>query len=163
MSSEISHNSVSPRIQPLAVETKVSVDLGASVPVEGRADIVREVSTIDWKTGKSAQKKPKESWRIQAAVYREATGKPVEFHSISATTRGTVSIWTPAEVEGLLLMPTDRERAEMRRTLASIEAQACLLMDRLGPDEPWPTYGRFHTWACDYCGFRSTCPAWELA
>ena len=34
-------------------------------------------------------------------------------------------------------------------------------MEQYGPDEPWPTTGRFHTWACDYCGFRGDCPAWK--
>lgn len=154
-------NSVAPRIQPLSVEGSVSVDFGLAVPVVGRYDLLRDQSTIDWKTGKSKVSTPKESWRIQAAVYEEATGRPIEFHSISATAKGTVSIVTPLESEPLLVAPSASERAEMRRTLAAVSAEACLYMELLGADAPWPTHGRFHTWACDYCGFRRDCPAWE--
>lgn len=154
-------NVVAPRIQPLSVEGSVSVDFGLAVPVIGRYDLLREQSTIDWKTGKAKATTPKESWRIQAAVYEEATGRPIEFHSISATAKGTVSIVTPLESERLLVAPSVSERAEMRRTLAAVSAEACLYMELLGPDEPWPTHGRFHTWACDYCGFRNDCPAWS--
>jgi len=155
-------NKVSPRIQPSAVESFVSVDFGISVPVEGRADLIREAEPIiDWKTGKRARKKPQESWRIQGAVYQEAVGRPIEFHSVTATESGSVSIWTPLEAPELLVEPTPSERAEMRRTLATIEAEACLYMQLYGPDEPWPTHGRWHEFACNYCGFRSGCPAWS--
>jgi hypothetical protein len=156
-------NQVAPRIQPLSVEGSVSVDLGIPVPVIGRYDLLRETSTVDWKSGKSAKRKPQESWRIQAAVYGEATGRPVEFHSISATERGTVTIVTPLEAEALLVQPTARERAQIRRTVQAIGAEAVFYMRLFGPDEPWPTHGRFHDWACSYCGFRNDCPAWEEA
>lgn len=154
-------NVVSPRIQPLGVEGSIEVDLGLPVPVVGRFDLLRESSTIDWKTGKSAKRKPQESWRIQAAVYGEATGKPVEFHSISATEKGTVTIVTPLEAEALLVQPNERERDQIRRTVQAIGAEAVFYMKLYGPDETWPTHGRFHDWACGYCGFRNDCPAWE--
>jgi hypothetical protein len=154
-------NAVAPRIQPLSVEGSISVDLGLPVPVIGRFDLLRETSTIDWKTGKSAKRKPQESWRIQAAVYGEATGKPVEFHSVSATAKGTVTIVTPLEAEALLVQPTERERAQIRRTVQAVAAEAVFYMRLYGPDESWPTHGRFHDWACGYCGFRNDCPAWE--
>jgi hypothetical protein len=156
------HNVVAPRIQPLRVETKIEVDFGLPVPVVGRFDLEREVSTIDFKTGKNKTMKPKEDWRIQAAVYGEATGKPVEFHSLSASPRtNAVTIVTPLESEALLVEPKLAERNEMRRTLRAIANELCMYMDLFGPDEPWPTHGRFHTWACDYCGFRGGCPAWK--
>jgi len=161
---------VAERIQPLAVETMVEIDLGLALPVVGRFDVEREASVIDLKTGKRKQMKPKESWRIQAAVYGEAKRKPVEFHSLSATstfnrdetyTTGTPTIVTPLESEALLVQPTPIERAQMREQMRAIEAEANLYMDIYGPDDPWPTHGRWHTWACDFCGFRPTCPAWE--
>lgn len=155
------HQQVSPRIQPIGVEGKVEIDFGLAVPVEGRYDLLEERRCVDWKTGKRSQKKPKESWRIQAAVYGEATGRPVEFHSVTATERGAVTIVTPLESEQLLVNPTEREREVMRTSLRAISHTACMFMEIFGPDEPWPTHGRFHDWACDYCGFRPTCPAWE--
>jgi len=155
------HNTVSPLVQPVAVEGSFSIDMGAPVPIVGRFDIEEERRTIDIKTGKRRQTKPKESWRIQAAVYNQATGKGVEFHSVTATANNAVSIVTPAESEELLVRLTVDELAVVRENIRIIAAEACMYMELLGPDRPWPTYGRFHDWACSYCGFRSTCPAWS--
>jgi hypothetical protein len=156
------HNQVSPRLQPLGVEGSVSVDFGLPVPIVGRYDLDRESSTIDWKTGRRAKRKPQESWRIQAAVYGEATGKPVEFHSISATEKtNAVTIVTPLEADALFLQPTVAERAQIRETIRAIGAEAVFYMSLYGPDEAWPTHGRFHDWACGFCGYRNDCPAWE--
>ena len=156
------HLHVAPRVQPLSVEGAISVDLGAPVPVIGRFDVERDESVIDVKSGKRKQMKPKESWRIQAAVYGEARGKPVEFHSLSASSStSSVTIVTPLESEAMLVQPTVAERTEIRTRVRAISLEACLYMDLFGPDLPWPTHGRWHTWACDYCGFRSGCPAWR--
>lgn len=155
------HNKVSPRIQPTSTEGSFSVDLGAPVPIVGRFDIERAESVIDVKTGKRKQSKPKEAWRIQAAVYGEARGRPVEFHSVSATESNTVSIVTPLEAEAMLIQTTATERALLRQNVRVIAAEIALHWELLGPDRTWPTFGRFHDWACSYCGFRNDCPAWE--
>lgn len=161
-------NRVAPRIQPLAVESEISVDFGLAVPIIGRFDAVRSHAVIDIKTGKKKQTEPKASWRIQAAVYGEAVGKPVEFHSVSAGIKpngssGIVTVLTPLEAEGLLVQPSDAEREEMKRSLQTLSAMACLFMAMHGPDEDWPTLGRFHDWACSYCGYRAGCPAWRTS
>lgn len=161
------HGEVSPRVQPLAAEGKVSVDLGAPVPVIGRFDVEKAMGVIDVKTGRRKYLKPRTDWLIQAAVYSEAKEKPVEFHSVSATMRkdggtGTISVVTPLESEALLVHPTRDERAEMRRSIRTVSAMACMFMAMYGPDEDWPATGRiFHDWACDYCGFIEGCPAWK--
>jgi hypothetical protein len=152
---------VAPRIQPLAVECAISVDFGAPIPIIGRYDVERDETTIDYKTGKRVKRSPEESWRFQGAVYMEARNKPVEFHSLSSSATGSVSIVTPLESEDLLCAPTIEERTEMRRTIKAISAEAALYMEDYGPDDPWPTHGRFHSWACNYCGFRPGCPAWR--
>jgi hypothetical protein len=158
------HDNVAPRIQPLRTEGIFRVDFGLEIPVVGRFDLETAPTTIDFKTGKQSTRKPKEDWRIQAAVYTEATGKPVEFHSLAASAKtNAVTIVTPLESEPMKVAPTVLEREEMRRTMKLISAEACMYMGLLGPDEPWPTHGRFHTWACDYCGFRAGCPAWRAS
>lgn len=160
-------NVVAGRVQPQDVELVIQVDFGLPVPVEGRFDVDREYSVIDVKTGKSKVTTPKEDWRIQAAVYSAAREKPVEFHSVTATAPKekppTVSVVTPLEEAGLLVHPTRRERSELARSLRTLSALACFYMDMYGPDEEWPTLGRFHGWACGYCGYRKDCPAWEEA
>lgn len=153
---------VAHRIQPEEVELKLQVDFGLPVPVEGRFDVDRANSVIDIKTGKTATRKPKEAWRIQAAVYGRARAKPVEFHSVAASAKThKASVLTPLEEEALLVHPTIAERVEIARSIGTLSALACFYMARHGVDQPWPTLGRFHTWACDYCGFRSGCPAWK--
>jgi len=157
-------NTVAPRIQPTDVELNISVDLGLPVPVEGRFDVERDETVIDIKSGKQAQRKPKEAWRIQAAVYGEARQRPVEFHSVSASpSRNTVTIITPLESEDMLVQPSPAQRASQSRTLRALSDYACFLMATVGPDDPWPTMGVFHSWACEYCGFRGDCPAWRQA
>jgi hypothetical protein len=154
-------NNVAERIQPLAVEQMIEVDMGLAIPVQGRFDVERAESVIDLKTGKQTARKPKEDWLIQACVYGSERNKPVEFHSISATAEtGKATIVTPLESEALLVQPTAAEREQQRDTLRALEAMACSYMAQYGPDEPWPTLGRFHSWACNYCGFRKDCPAW---
>lgn len=155
------HVEVAPRIQPTGAEGMVSADFGLAVPVIGRYDVLREESCIDFKTGMRAHKKPDEGWRIQAAVYTEATGMPVEFHSITATEKGKPTIYTPLEAPDLLVAPTPLERRRMVTTLRAISAEMCMYMSIYGPDDPWPQHGRFHQWACDFCGYRADCPAWE--
>lgn len=153
---------VAPRVQPLRVETRFSVDLGAPVPVEGIFDVEREQTTIDYKSGKRVRKTPDESWRLQGGVYMEATGKPTEFHSLSATTTSNaVTIVTPLESEALLVAPNEFEREQMRQVIRALSWEACMYMAKLGPDEPWPTKGKWHAWACSYCGYRNDCPAWR--
>lgn len=155
-------NTVCPRVQPIATEQRISIDIDLPVPVIGYVDVETELTVIDLKTGKQKRSKPKEDWLIQAAVYGHARQKPVEFHSLSATMAKTaVSIVTPLEEPALLCAPTVVEREAQIKTLHQLSSMACFYMATLGPDEPWPTLGRFHDWACSYCGFRNDCPAWR--
>jgi CRISPR/Cas system-associated exonuclease Cas4 (RecB family) len=155
-------NTVAPRIQPIATEQEIRVDIGLPVPVIGFIDVETELTVIDLKSGKKKRSKPKEDWRIQAAVYGHARQKPVEFHTLSATVAtNAVSIVTPLEAPELLCAPSAPERQAQINTLHQLSKMACFYMATIGPDDPWPTLGRWHDWACDYCSFRETCPAWR--
>jgi PD-(D/E)XK nuclease superfamily len=155
------HGTVAPRVQPEAVELRIEADFGLPVPVIGRFDVRRANSVIDIKTGKQATRKPKEAWRIQASVYGRAENKPVEFHSLAATTKTEkVTILTPLEEEALLVHPTTAERIEIARSVQALSDLACFYMAKYGTDTPWPTLGTLHTWACQFCGFIGDCPAW---
>jgi len=156
------HKLVAPRVQPVGVEGWISVDFGAPVPVEGRYDVELENGVIDVKTGKRAERKPKGGWRIQAAVYGEATGKPVEFHSVTATEKSrTPTIITPLEAPAMLCAPSENERAAQRAIVLALCGEIYACFKRYGLDEPWPTTGVFHDWACNTCGWRPICPAWD--
>ena len=154
-------NLEAPKIQPVAVEGSFSVPMGLPVPVEGRFDVLCDDRAIDFKTGKSKTTKPKASWTIQAAIYQFATGKPVEFHTMSCSVKEhKVAIVTPIESEELYVNMTQPEIDAITHTVRTVMYDALWYMQRYGPDTPWPTRGRFHLFACDYCSFKPTCPAW---
>jgi len=154
---------VGPRLAPVAVEEEFLYPIeGCPIPVKGRIDIRQTVSVIDLKTSTRRQVKLGEGWRLQAAVYNAVGGLPVEFHTISAAPRtNAISIATPLDSEALLVSPSAGEHREYMRTVRAIVGAIAEAMERYGSEEPWPTYGVFHSYACDYCSFRSDCPAWE--
>src|SRR4029077_19375869 len=141
-----------PKIQPVAVEGKFSVPMGMPVPMEGRFDILCADRAIDLKTGKQRTTKPKASWLIQGAIYSFATGLPVEFHTLSCSAKDhKVGIVTPLESEALYLDLSQAEIGATQHTVRTIMDDALSYMHRYGPDTPWPTRGRFHIFACDFC------------
>jgi hypothetical protein len=149
-------------VQPLSVETRVEADFGLPVPVIGYADCLTEPSVIDIKTGKSARQQIKPEWRIQAAVYSTITGLPVDFHCVAASEKQhRASVFTPLESPGLSLWLPPEARHETQRNVRAMAWMAHHFMETLGPDEPWPTTGQVHPWACSWCSFRSGCPAWK--
>jgi PD-(D/E)XK nuclease superfamily len=155
-------STVAPRVQPVASETKVEADFGISVPVIGYADVRTTDKVIDIKTSNKARRQIKPEWRIQGAVYSTITEQPVDFHCVSATQkdyRATVN--TPLEAPELSLFLPPEARAETIRNVQAMAWMAVHFMETLGPDEPWPTTGQVHPWACGYCGYRPWCPAWK--
>jgi len=154
-------NQVAPRLQPTAVEQKFSVPMGLPVPIEGRVDLLTADRGVDWKTAKKKTSQPKVDWLIQSAVYEFATGLPFEFHTISCSLEThSTNVVTPLESEALFINLSQAEIDALQRTIVGVVNEAIDMMLRYGPDEPWPTRGRFHMFACDYCSFRGDCPAW---
>lgn len=157
------HLEVVPRITPTAVEESFSVEVpGIPVPLVGRMDVITEGAVIDIKTGQRKTTKAQGKWLLQAGIYSAVCERPIEFHSLTATAKtGVVSIVTPLEYEAMLVNPSAGERRQMWADIEAIVAELCSYMDTYGTDQPWPTHGKSHDWACDWCGFRNTCPAWE--
>jgi PD-(D/E)XK nuclease superfamily len=154
---------VVPRIQPIAVEQKISV-WPRQLPVEmiGYVDTETAERVIDVKTGARATTKVKPSWMTQGNFYALVQEKPVEFHTLSRAKTPTIT--TPAERgDDLVVYPPERERFfDQLGQLAQL-IEWCFLT--FGPDEPWPTTGAIGDWTqnklpCEFCGWRSTCPAW---
>ncbi len=157
------HTVVSPRIQPVRVEQKISIAVpGVPVPIIGYIDVEEERNTIDTKTGKQVQKKPDANWRTQGTLYAFATGKPTHFHSISRAK--TPSIATPLEHEEMVVEPNPSQVPQIEAMLRMYAEQVEWFFNRYGPDEPWPMTGVLMDFkggaACNFCGFRKWCPAW---
>jgi len=156
------HEQVSPRIEPLATESRFeTTEFGLSVPVIGYFDISQADVTVDVKTGRRKYTKAREDWRMQGGIYNFVEEKPVEFHSVSITDGGKVEVVTPLESEELIVSLSVLERQQISQRVRAISAEACLYMELYGPEIDWPMHGVDHSWACSYCGFRPTCPAWS--
>lgn len=156
------HSQVSPRVQPVSVETKITADVGLAIPVLGYADAITADQVIDVKTSKQARRQVKPEWRLQSGIYGSILGLPVDFHvcAASATTH-KASIITPLEESALSVWMPPEARIEAARNIRAMAWMANHFYRQLGPDEPWPTLGFTHPWACSWCGFRSGCPAWK--
>jgi hypothetical protein len=154
------HRHVSPRVQPVAVEKSVKLELpGLLVPVVGRLDVQTAETVIEGKTATAKKQKPEPQWRLQGALYQLATGLPIEWHVKTKTK--VPAVYTPAEEPGLRMVASqmllDATVERTRRLVATM----LTLHELYGPDEPWPSGAPDYGWACDYCGFRPTCAWWK--
>jgi hypothetical protein len=157
------HLTVSPRIQPLAVEKRIDfVVPGIPVPFVGYVDVEEEGNLDDLKTGKQVTRKPDANWRTQGTLYAAHLGKPCHFHSVSRAK--TPSIATPLESPEMVVTPHPHTVETITRVLHDYAMQAAWYFETYGPDDPWPTNGIFMDYkggrVCDFCGFRKDCPAW---
>ncbi len=148
------HRQVSPTLQPLEVEQEFSLDLdGVPVPIIGRVDLrladhVRERKTAKAKPASGARH------RVQGMVYKRALGLPIEW-DYSVKTK-TPAVYTSADIPSLRVDSSFDLAERYIRTLAEQLLSVALTF---GPDEVWPG-ALGHDWACNYCGFRPTCPWW---
>jgi PD-(D/E)XK nuclease superfamily len=167
------HSDVVPRIQPLALEEEfylhdpslivpllAYVDLRTGYEDGASAWIVDRI--IDTKTGKQSSSKLKPSWMLQATLYSAMTDLRVEYHSISRA--ATPKIVTALESPEMVFEPNPIKARNVIATAATVAEMIAWLYQTRGPDETWPTMGRFADFTmsfspCTNCGWRSVCPA----
>ncbi len=154
------HNHVSPRVQPVAVESDIAIELpGVPVPIIGRIDVTTAVDVVERKT--AARKDTlatKPQWRLQGSIYAIATGLPVSWH-VAAKTK-LPAVYTPFDTEGLRLEPTVTLMTSTELRIQRTVWQMLEMIAKFGPDETWPSGAPDYGWACGYCGFRPTCAHW---
>jgi hypothetical protein len=155
---------VVPRIQPVSVERKFALEVpGMAVPLIGYLDTETDDNrVIDTKTGKQSVSKMKPSWMLQSVIYSAATGFDVEYHSISRAARPKIT--TALEAPDLLVKPNLVQAINVFRTAKMVADTISHFYETYGPDETWPTFGRFADWSmsfspCTNCGWRQVCPA----
>jgi len=174
------HEQVVPRIQPVALEEELFIrHASLPVPIIGYIDVRAgsEVHfdngpggewiadrVIDTKTGKQSVSKLKPSWQLQATLYGAMTGLPVEYHSISRA--ATPKITTALESSEMVFTPSEVKTTNVVKTASTVASMIAWLYTTLGPDQTWPTMGRFADWSmsfspCNNCGWRKVCPAME--
>lgn len=172
------HTNVVSRIQPVSLEEKLTLeDPRLPVPLIGYIDVKAGTEVgdqhnsmwvpdrvIDTKTGKQSAAKLKPSWMLQGDLYAAMTGLPVEYHSIS---RAKVpKITTALESSDLVVTPNKVKTENILNSAAQIAEMIKWMYNTYGPDETWPTLGRFADYSmsfspCGMCGWRKVCPAME--
>jgi RecB family exonuclease len=159
---------VMPRIQPIGTESKFELEVdGLPVPIIGYVDVWDEERTIDTKTGKQAVSKVKPSWRLQGGLYALATGRPTEYHAISRAK--TPKIVTALESDEMVVQrPSEDQANNMRHLFRLAAAQISFYMTEYGYEREWPALGAVPDFTrnmlpCDFCGWRTGCPAWAGA
>ena len=158
------HHTVSPRIQPIAVEQRIEFEIPeVPVPFIGFVDVVEQTNAIDLKTSKAVNKRPDSNWRLQGAMYSGHLRLPTHFHSVSRAQ--TPGIATPLESDEMVVNPDPSQWSKITRILQDYAAQVEFYFRRYGPEGPWPMNGIFMDYrggaACGFCGYRKFCPMWE--
>jgi hypothetical protein len=172
------HNTVVPRLQPISLEEKLILeDARLPVPLIGYIDlkvgteVVMDTTSvwtpdrvIDTKTGKQSASKLKPSWMLQGDLYAAMSGLTVEYHSISRAK--TPKITTALESQDLVVQPNDVRKENILNTASQIAGMISWMYGKYGPDETWPTLGRFADFSmsfspCGMCGWRQVCPAMQ--
>jgi len=146
---------VAPRVQPVAVEREISLDVGLPVPLLGYIDVETEGGLIERKTASRRPSGLGQDWVLQARCYQLAVPKTVDWHvSVKTASPSIVA-------EGLTLTP-DGEDAVRVRSYLSVTARAILsYYETFGPDDPWPGARGIDRSPCGWCGFRSSCDWWR--
>lgn len=150
------HEVACPKIQPISVEEEFSIEIpGIQVPLIGYIDLRTTTRMIDRKTARRAPRDLQPEWRFQAQVYQLRHAQPFDWHV-------TVKQRFPDVILGGSHLTLDVGPPERTmRMLSQLVSGIGFLYQRYGPDEPWPTNGVFHSWACSYCGWRKDCVAWK--
>lgn len=157
------HSQVLPRMQPVAVEQKLEWHMpGVPVPIIGYLDTILADRIVDTKTGKQARSKPKPDWHLQADLYSSNIGRPIEYQTLNRKGKVVTALESPE----LLITPSQERARNLIGTVQKMVQQIQHMYETYGPDEDWPTWGRYADWTmnllpCDFCGYRRDCPAWR--
>ena len=160
------YHTVVPRIQPVKTEERFEIQIpGVEVPVIGYIDIEDEHRVLDTKTGKQVSRKIKPSWQLQGRLYSFAAQKPTEFHSVSRAR--TPSICTALESDEMTVpVPTPEQATNTAKLVNTAADLLRYFLTVHGVEEEWPTWGAIPDFSrtlypCDFCGWRTGCPAWS--
>ena len=109
---------------------------------------------------------PKSQWRPQTLTYQAAKELPVSWHisygyETPKTGRQVLGVSTPAEHEQLTLPLHTGVTSLVERMYHTYAATLLAMLETFGVDKPWPD-AVSHPWKCSFCGFRPTCPWWDV-
>jgi hypothetical protein len=154
------HLNVAPRVEPTSVEAKIEVFVPqVPVPVIGYVDVVQAGNRpiIDLKTSAKKRSDIKPDWRLQGRIYQLAFARPVDWHVVTKAKVPTTltGLDAPGLMQDLEVVMQTQEMVRQLSTLANH------YMTIYGADQDWPQLGVSHDWRCNWCAYRSDCPAWR--
>lgn len=159
------HERTAPMMNPAAVEHRFELEIpGLPIPVVGVIDFIgaRDGSPFlaDYKTSNRAKRSLETGWLLQGRVYQRVEPLPVEWHVVVKGSKPNVI--TPLDAPDLFQFLEPGTNQFVDKTFQQAAKLVSFYMTEFGPDEPWPTTGLGHSWACSFCGFKTACPAWSL-
>lgn len=156
------------RVEPVAIEERFEIlRPDFPIPVIGYVDIrqTKGRPLVDLKTSAKAERKLKPDWVLQGRIYQLAHGADVDWHVI--TKAKTAQALTGLDEPGLMQEWSPFADAATEKFVADAIWFLNACWKKWGPDDPWPVLGMvrpmYSGTACDFCGFRSDCPAWVQA
>lgn len=152
------HKTAAPTVEPAAVEEWVGIQIPGLPELTGRVDVRATDGILDVKTSGRKMTVPRGDWRLKGMVYMLMTGQSVSWHVVTKTK--TPGIYTPADSPALHMAATPAVVALAERRVQTVAAELVSLLDRHGPDEPWPTNATEHEWLCNWCSMKPSCAWW---
>lgn len=153
------HTVVAPKTQPVAVETWAETRIPGVPELFGRIDLTTSQGIRDIKTTGRKMSEPRGDWRLKGMLYSRMTGLSVEWDVLTKTK--TPAVYTADELPGLRLEASPLVDRLVEHRLRATVGTLTDLLERYGPEEPWPTNATEHEWFCSYCSHRPTCAWWH--
>lgn len=147
---------LSERVQPVAVEREVRLDIAGLPPIRGYLDVEEGRTNRECKTSNRRVSKPSGSWKVQTLLYSAATGKPTEFDV-------TVKNKQPEVISGMndpaMTAHTDGlAPVKLTAVLTTVSKSILGNLEKIGPDYAWPGANVQLAPPCSYCQFAASCP-----
>jgi hypothetical protein len=143
---------------PVSVEEKVLIERPTlPVPILGYLDVKFPHVIVDRK--RAANRSVHPDWRLANRVYSAAESLPAAWHIVTATK--VPAVYTEKDGDEYQEPWSEARAQKTIRMCGQIMGQIEACVQMFGPDNPWPTTGLSHTWACGKCAYRKGCPAWS--
>lgn len=153
------HGTAAPNVEPVAVEEWVGAQIPGLPELSGRIDVIQKQGILDVKTTGRKMTEPRGDWRLKGSLYVLMTGQSIEWNVITKTK--TPGVYTAADTPGLFMPATPLLMKLTERRVQAVAATLIDMLERYGPEEPWPTNATEHDWACSYCSFKPDCRWWS--
>lgn len=144
---------VVPRVEPIVVEERFTLDVGLGVPIHGYIDLRGRDERLGGEEGMlerklTAQNSVSGEWVTQGSMYQLVHPVPLIFDLSLRHTEPKLAAFEP---EKHLLKPRPAEITVRQIRAAMVSIATCMIV--YGPDQPWPDALTRIASPCSYCGW----------